>query len=385
MLKKVLTLGQLCSNQLKVFPSQYIIRTLRRLYCSKEAKSIYPKRIFSGIQPTGTVHLGNYLGAIKGWVNLQNAGEDVIYSIVDMHSITLTQKPLELKENIIKLTATLLACGIDPKKSILFQQSVIPMHAELSWIFSCLVTMPRLARQPQYKEKSETLKDVPLGLYIYPVLQTADILLYKATHVPVGEDQVQHIQLAEHLAQKFNSTFGKTFPMPISIVNRDAGRIKSLKDPEVKMSKSCTNVKSRIDLTDTPDDILIKVKKAITDFTSEVTFDPENRPGIANLINIHSMLIDKTPEEICQDAKGLDTGKYKLLLADIVIEKLNPIRKEIEAYLSEPEYLHQLLQEGARKAESIAVPNWLEVRNKVGFGIDTLSINLSSKRSQAIR
>ncbi|XP_014226006.1 tryptophan--tRNA ligase, mitochondrial isoform X1 [Trichogramma pretiosum] len=343
--------------------------------CSKKPKKVYPKKIFSGIQPTGTMHLGNYAGAIKNWVDLQNKGEDVIWSIVDMHSITLPYNPSELKENVFKLTATLLACGIDPEKSILFQQSSIPMHAELSWIFACLATMPRLSHQPQFKEKSEKLKDVPLGLYIYPILQTADILLYKATHVPVGDDQLQHIQLSAHLAQKFNSTYGETFAMPQAILN-STGRIKSLRDPTEKMSKSSNNVKSRIDLTDTPDILLNKIKKAVTDFKSEVTYEPDSRPGVANLINIHSLISGKTPDEICTEAQNLDTGKYKLLLADLVIEKLNPIRKRIDEYLQDYNYLQQVLQIGASKAETIAMTNWLEVRNKVGYGVDTLTSNV---------
>ncbi|OXU31168.1 hypothetical protein TSAR_006480 [Trichomalopsis sarcophagae] len=374
MFKKLLISSKLSWNQLKVFPSQSQTLVLKRTYSKKEKqRKSYPRRIFSGIQPTGTVHIGNYFGAIRNWIKLQDDGEDVIWSIVDMHAITLPYDPNELRQNILKLTATLLACGIDPDKSILFQQSTVPMHAELSWIFACLATMPKLAHQPQYKEKSEKLKDIPLGLYIYPILQTADILLYKATHVPVGEDQLQHIQLAEHLAQKFNSTYGETFPMPIAIVNKDTGRIKSLRDPTQKMSKSCSDVKSRIDLMDEPDVLLNKVKKAMTDFTSEVTYEPEVRPGVANLLNIHSMITGKTPEEICKEAEGLDTGKYKLMLADVIIENLNPIRKRIEHYMNEPQYLQEVLQEGARKAELTAITNWLEVRNKVGYGIGTLN------------
>ncbi|KAJ8673592.1 hypothetical protein QAD02_004854 [Eretmocerus hayati] len=384
MLKNLLSLGNCCTTQLKTFPDQIRTRIPKRSY-GKKPQKVYPRRIFSGIQPTGTVHIGNYLGAIQNWIELQNSGENVVWSIVDMHSITVPHDPKELRQNILKVTATLLACGIDPEKSILFQQSTVPMHAELAWIFSCLVTMPKLTHQPQFKEKSAKLKDIPLGLYIYPVLQTADILLYKATHVPVGEDQLQHIQLSEHLAQKFNSTYGETFPMPEAIINENAGRIKSLRDPSEKMSKSSTDVKSRLDLTDSPDVLLNKVKKALTDFTSEVTYNPEERPGVANLLNIHSLITGKSPQEICEEVKDLDTGKYKLLLADVIIDRIDPIRKKIEEYLNEPDYLHYVLQTGAKKAEVVAMTNWLEVRNKVGYGLASLPVLLDKSQMEVFQ
>ncbi|XP_033216803.1 tryptophan--tRNA ligase, mitochondrial [Belonocnema kinseyi] len=347
----------------------------RRNY-SKEQKISYPKRIFSGIQPTGNVHLGNYLGAIQNWIDLQNSGEDVIWSIVDMHSITLPQDPKELKRSIFSMVATLLACGVDPKKSILFQQSTVPMHAELCWILGSITTIPRLGRLPQYKEKSATVKDVPLALFIYPVLQAADILIYKATHVPVGEDQVQHLELCQDLARKFNSTFGETFPVPTTIISNDAKRIKSLRDPNSKMSKSCPDSKSRLDLIDEPKVLLNKVKKSVTDFTSEVTYDPKNRPGVANLVKIHSLLTGKSPEKICEEAQGIDTGRYKLVLADVVIEKLNPIRERILQLLSEKQYLEQILKEGAEKATAIATPNLFEIREKIGFGNENLILEM---------
>ncbi|XP_048509899.1 tryptophan--tRNA ligase, mitochondrial isoform X2 [Athalia rosae] len=333
----------------------------------------YPQRIFSGIQPTGAVHLGNYLGAIQRWVDLQNSNHDVLYSIVDMHSITLPQDPKELKNNILEITATLLACGIDPEKSILFQQSTVPMHAELCWVLGCLTTMPRLGQLPQFKEKSAKVKDIPLGLYIYPVLQSADILLYKSTHVPVGEDQLQHLQLAQHLAKLFNNRFGETFPIPHAMINDDSSaRIKSLRDTTKKMSKSDTDHKSRIELTDEPKVLLRKIKKAITDFTSEVTYAPVERPGVANLINIHSLLSGKSHHQICKDAEGLETAQYKMVVADVLIEKLSPIRNRLLDLRKEPQYLEEVLRKGGERARNLAIDCWHEVRDKVGFGDNLL-------------
>lgn len=347
-------------------------------YSQKVSKSDYPKRIFSGIQPTGNLHLGNYLGAIQKWVQLQDSGENVIWSIVDMHSTTLPHDPKELNDNIFKMTATLLACGIDPNKSILFQQSTVDTHAQLSWILGCLTTLARLARLPQFKEKSQTLKDVPLSLYIYPVLQSADILLYKATHVPVGQDQVQHIQFAQELAIKFNKRFGNTFPVPHSLVNENASqRIKSLRDPSKKMSKSDQNPKSRLDILDKPEVLATKIKKAVTDCISKVTYEPETRPGVANLVIIHSMLSGKSPNQICSEVEELDTGKYKLVVADLVIEKLTPIREKFSRLIKEPVYLQEILKSGTERATDIASDCWCEVQNKIGFKNDILHENKS--------
>jgi tryptophanyl-tRNA synthetase len=230
--------------------------------------------------------------------------------IVDLHSITVPQVPSELRENSLRLCASLLACGIDPQKSTLFLQSNVKEHTELSWILGCITTMARLTHLPQYKEKSAKMKEVPLGLYLYPVLQAADILLYKATHVPVGEDQAQHLQLAMSLAKLFNHRFGQTFPIIKPIIADDSSsRIKSLRDPTKKMSKSDPDKKSTIMITDTPEMIKEKLKKAVTDCTSAVTFEPEGRPGVANLLTMHSMVIEYLPEEIVEEVEGLDTGK----------------------------------------------------------------------------
>ncbi|CAB0006350.1 unnamed protein product [Nesidiocoris tenuis] len=297
----------------------------------------WPKRVLSGIQPTGTLHLGNYFGAVEKWKHLQDKADgDVILSIVDLHSITFPQ---------------------------------VPQHVLLGWVLGSLTTMARLYHFPQYKEKSESLKDIPLGLFVYPVLQAADILLYKSTHVPVGEDQVQHLHLAQHLVHAFNNKYGVTFPIPEYLVEAQsgAGRIKSLKEPGRKMSKSHPDQKSRIEITDSPDEIRSKIKKALTDFTSEVEYDPENRPGVSNLIDIHSLATNKNRTDIVREAAGLDTGQYKLVVAEAVIAKLAPIRAELMKLLDSKEYLDNVLAEGSAKAETIAAKTWEEVSRKIGF------------------
>ncbi|KYN32395.1 Tryptophanyl-tRNA synthetase, mitochondrial [Trachymyrmex septentrionalis] len=347
----------------------YAAKSEKLRKCSSQAtQTKYPKRIFSGIQPTGSVHLGNYFGAIQRWVELQNSSGAILCSIADLHSITLPQNPQKLRENTLLMTATLIACGIDYKRSILFQQSKVPMHTELCWILGSITTMARLAHLPQFKEKSESLKNVPLGLYIYPVLQAADILLYKqATHVPVGQDQAQHIQLAQDLVQIFNRQFGQTFPVPHTLINGPSQRIKSLRDPAKKMSKSHTDSKSKLNLLDEPDELLEKVKKAVTDFTSEVTYDSEKRPGIANLINIHSLFTGQTTQEICEEAVGLNTG-----------QKLSPIRKDILRLTREPAYLDEVLKEGTERATELATSCWTEVTEKV-FGNDIQDVKNITK------
>ena len=269
-------------------------------------KPKHPPRTFSGIQPTGVLHLGNYLGAVKGWVNGLEEGEkkrdSQIFCVVDMHAITLPQNPQVLRTNVRTMTASLLACGLSPSKCILFQQSTVPEHAELCWVLACLASVPRLGTLTQYKEKAAKLREVPLGLFIYPVLQAADILLYKATRVPVGEDNLQNLQVARDLRQKFNRHFYQSksfFPQPEPILpDSTAARLRSLRNPEKKMSKSDPDTKSCIYLTDSPDVIAGKVKACVTDSTKELTLCPETRPGVANLMVILSELRGTTPEQV---------------------------------------------------------------------------------------
>ncbi|ESP01075.1 hypothetical protein LOTGIDRAFT_200474 [Lottia gigantea] len=334
----------------------------------RKAKKACTRRVFSGIQPTGIPHIGNYVGAIKNWLQLQKKYDSMILSVVDLHSITLPQNPETLRENIYDMTACLLACGIDSDKCILFQQSTVPQHTQLAWILGCICTLPRLEHLAQWKEKSEKNKDVGTGLLTYPILQSADILLYKATDVPVGKDQIQHIELSRDLAKSFNTKFGVLFPKPQELLG-PLPKIKSLKNPKNKMSKSEINPMGRIDLTDEPDQIREKIKKAVTDSTSEITYDPENRPGVANLIEIHEALTGDFAEDICETAmlESMDTHKYKLLLTDIVIEKLKPIREEFFRLQKDRHHLDTVLEKGRLNASEIAEVTYKEVTKLVGF------------------
>ncbi|KAM3608210.1 uncharacterized protein V6R79_021126 [Siganus canaliculatus] len=323
-------------------------------------------RIFSGIQPTGVPHLGNYLGALENWVALQNQYPSVLYSIVDLHSITQPQDPAQLRSNILDMAASLLACGIDPERAVLFQQSQVSEHAELSWILGCLTSMPRLRHLPQWKMKSKQKSEGSVGLYTYPVLQAADILLYKSTHIPVGEDQVQHLELAQDLARIFNGRYGVLFPEPSALLS-STRKVKSLRDPSSKMSKSDPQAMATISITDSPDDIALKIRRAVTDFTSEVTFDPEARPGVSNLVTIHSAMARISVDQALSQARGLDTGAYKRLVTEAVIQRLTPIREEIDRLRADRAHLDAVLAEGTRRARELAAPVLQEVRQRVGF------------------
>ncbi|XP_072500618.1 tryptophan--tRNA ligase, mitochondrial isoform X1 [Notamacropus eugenii] len=324
-------------------------------------------RIFSGIQPTGIPHLGNYLGAIESWVSLQEECSSVLFSIVDLHSITVPQDPAVLHQSILDMTAALLACGINPEKSILFQQSQVPEHSELSWILGCLVRVPRLQNLPQWKAKNASQKqEGTVGLFTYPVLQAADILLYKSTHVPVGEDQVTHMELVRDLAQCFNKKYGEFFPVPKSLLT-SMKKVKSLRDPSAKMSKSDPDKLATIRITDSPEEIVMKFRKAVTDFTSEVTYDPSTRMGVSNMVDIHAAVTGLTVEEVIHQSAGLDTARYKNVVAEAVIQKFSPIKSEIERLKMEKDHLRKVLQVGAEKAKELAKPVCQEVKKLVGF------------------
>ncbi|XP_073702100.1 tryptophan--tRNA ligase, mitochondrial [Garra rufa] len=331
-----------------------------------EAMSLSKGQVFSGIQPTGVPHLGNYLGALESWVALQDQYSAVMYSIVDLHSITQPQDPQTLRDNILDMAASLLACGIDPTRSILFQQSQVSEHAELSWILGCLTSMPRLRHLPQWKMKSKQKNEGSVGLYTYPVLQAADILLYKSTHVPVGEDQIQHLELAQDLARIFNNQYGEFFPEPHALLS-GTRKVKSLRDPSSKMSKSDPQKLATVFLTDTPEDIVLKIRRAVTDFTSEVTYEPESRPGVSNLVSMHAAVSGQSVEDVVRLAKSMDTGQYKNVVAEAVVQKLQPIRLEIQRLRADRGHLESLLAEGAEKARSLAAPVMTEVRKLVGF------------------
>ncbi|KAG1679910.1 Tryptophan--tRNA ligase, mitochondrial [Nymphon striatum] len=342
-----------------------------RLNDSEEDKSEDEENnSFSGIQPTGSLHLGNLFGAVKQWVDIQKQPETLsIISIVDYHAITLPQQPEILRNNTLEMIATLLACGVNPDKTILFQQSKVTEHTELAWLLGCITTMARLSHLPQYKEKKKLIKEIPLGIYTYPVLQSADILLYKTTTVPVGEDQLQHVQLAQHLAEGFNKKFGKCFPIPkVSVGNHESlPKVMSLRNPDIKMSKSDADPKSVINVIDSPNVIREKLKKAVTDCTSAVEYDPEKRHAVANLIKLHSHFSGKSIHQICCENKNLDTGKYKMVIADELIEYLKPIQEEVHELLNNPSLLQQKIEMGSARAKEIALNTITEVKSKMGL------------------
>ncbi|XP_028568175.2 tryptophan--tRNA ligase, mitochondrial isoform X2 [Podarcis muralis] len=325
------------------------------------------KRIFSGIQPTGIPHLGNYLGAITSWVKLQEECSSVLYSIVDLHSLTIPREPTVLRTSILDVTAVLLACGISPQKCFIFQQSQVPEHAELTWILGCLTSMPRLQHFPQWKVKNASqMNEGTVGLFTYPVLQAADILLYKSTHVPVGEDQVLHLELTQDTARRFNKKYGEFFPVPTAILT-ESKKIKSLRDPTSKMSKSDPQKLATVNITDSPEEIMLKFRKAVTDFTSEVTYDPAHRPGVSNLVAIHSAVTGLSTEEVVRQSTGLDTAHYKAVVAEAVAEKLAPIRSEFVRLKEDRSYLEKVLWTGAEKAKELAAPVYSEVKRLVGL------------------
>ena len=331
------------------------------------------KKIFSGVQPTGNLHLGNYLGAIKNFVDLNNDKDNkCIFCVVDLHAITVRQDPKELKNNIRETVATFIASGIDPKKSIIFNQSRVAAHAEGAWILSCVARMGWLNRMTQFKEKAGKNKEnASVGLYVYPNLMAADILLYKATHVPVGDDQKQHLELARDIAQKFNNDFKVKdfFPIPEPLIQKKLSRVMSLRDGTKKMSKSEESDYARIDLQDGEDEIVKKIKKAKTDSSpipSKID-DLKNRPEALNLLNIYSFITDTTMEKTLDKMAGKDFSKFKNELSDVLVAIVCPIGKKIKELKKDSKYLLQILQEGANKADLIAQKNVKMVKEIVGF------------------
>ena len=327
-------------------------------------------RIFSGVQPTGNLHLGNYLGAIKNWVSLQKDFE-CIFCIVDLHAITTKQDPKELENNTLEVTAAYLASGINPKKTIIFNQSSVSAHSELTWILSCFTPIGWLNRMTQFKEKAGKRKDsADLGLYSYPVLMASDILSYKATHVPVGEDQKQHLELARDIAGAFNQTFDSNFfPLPEPQIFGEATRVMSLRNGKNKMSKSDESDYSRINITDTKDLINLKIQKAKTDpypLPSEKK-ELENRPEAANLLGIYSALNDEKFDIVMDEMSGKDFSSFKKLLADLTISKIEPISKKMNDYLKNKDYLKKILKDGREKANDISSKNLLEIKKIIGL------------------
>ena len=331
------------------------------------------KKIFSGVQPTGNLHLGNYLGAIKNFVSLNNDNKnECIFCVVDLHAITIAQDPIKLRENIRETVATFIACGIDPKKSIIFNQSKVAAHSETAWILSCVARMGWLNRMTQFKEKAGKDKEnASVGLYSYPILMAADILLYDSTHVPVGNDQKQHLELCRDIAQKFNNDFKVEdfFKIPEPLIQKEFSRIMSLKDGSKKMSKSETSDLSRINLTDGKDQILNKIKKAKTDSLPipSTVKELNDRPEARNLIGIYSSISDLTLESSIQKFSGKNFSDFKENLSEILIDKLSPISDEIKRLLKEKSYLDEILKEGSKKADSIASKKIKEIHDIIGF------------------
>ena len=332
------------------------------------------KRIFSGVQPTGNLHLGNYLGAIKNWVNLQNDISS-IFSIVDLHAITVPQEPLKLKSSTHEVAAAIIASGIDIDKSILFNQSSVKEHAELAWILNCVCRIGWLNRMTQFKEKAGKNKEnATVGLYGYPVLMAADILLYKSTHVPVGDDQKQHIELARDIASSFNNMFTSDneedfFTLPEPQIIGEAKRVMSLRDGTKKMSKSDASDASRINLTDTKEEISNKIKKAKTDPhpLPSTLQELKDRPEAHNLLSIYSSLSDQTLEKVLKEFSGKGFSYFKPKLIDLAVETLNPISLEMRNLLKDTNQIDKILKNGAQKAREIAEPVLKDIKNLVGF------------------
>ena len=327
-------------------------------------------RIFSGVQPTGNLHLGNYLGAIKNWVELQKEFE-CIYCVVDLHAITIPRTPKEIHEDTLEVTAGLIASGIDPSKSVLFNQSQVPHHSELAWIFNCTAKLGWLNRMTQFKEKAgKNRENASVGLYVYPTLMAADILAYKATHVPVGQDQKQHLELTRDIASAFNSSYVEEFfPLPEPQIFDTASRVMSLRDGLSKMSKSDPSDYSRINLRDSIDEISLKFKKAKSD-PNPLPYsvkELKDRHEAKNLVGIYSALSKKTETEVLNEFGGKGFGSFKPALADLAVSVLEPINHDLNKLLEDKGYLIDILNKGSQKAANVSGSVLSEVRNLVGF------------------
>ena len=327
--------------------------------------------IFSGVQPTGNLHLGNYLGAIKNFVSLQKKME-CIYCVVDLHAITVFQEPQNLKNNILETVANFVACGLDVEKSIIFNQSSVSGHAELGWILNCVSRVGWMNRMTQFKEKAGSNKEnASVGLYVYPNLMAADILLYKATHVPVGDDQKQHLELSRDIAQKFNNDFKSKnfFPIPEPLIQKNFSRVMSLRDGKKKMSKSDESDYSRINLSDSSEEIVKKIKKAKTDSMPipEKIQELNDRPEALNLLNIYTSITNTTMDKTLAEMSGKDFSKFKEKLAEVLIDTICPIGKKIKELNKNKDYLINVLKTGSSKAQKIAQKNFNEIKEIVGF------------------
>lgn len=325
------------------------------------------KRVFSGVQPTGNIHIGNYLGALKQFVELQEEN-NCIYCIVDLHSITLPQDPKVLRKNILDVAALYLAVGLDPKKSIIFVQSMVPGHTELSWILTCNSYTGELSRMTQFKQKSRDSESAPTGLFTYPILMAADILLYDTDVVPVGNDQKQHIEITRDLAERINNKYGKTFVVPDGRFLKEGARIMSLDDPNSKMSKSAENIHSRISLLDDANKIKKSIMRATTDSEGTIRFDMENKPGISNLLNIYSAFSGLQVSDIEKKYEGRGYGDFKKDLVEVTVDAIMPIQQKYNE-IRESEELVNILKDGAEKANAISERTISRVKHKFGLGL----------------
>ena len=324
------------------------------------------KRIFSGIQPTGNLTLGNYIGALRNFSILQDE-YDCLYSIVDMHAITVRQNPAELRKACLRTMAIFIASGLDPKKNIIYFQSQVPQHAELAWILNCFTYMGELQRMTQFKDKSAKHADnINAGLFTYPVLMAADILLYQTDLVPIGSDQKQHLELSRDIAERFNAIYGDVFVVPDGYFPKVGARVMSLQEPARKMSKSDPE-ETYIAILDKPEVIRKKMRRAVTDCDNSVRFDPANKPGVSNLMSIMSALSGKSMDEITAEFDGLGYGKFKDAVADCVIAALEPIQKRYDEISADKIYLQEVLTDGAQRAEAIAHKTMLKIRKKIGY------------------
>ncbi len=330
-------------------------------------EKIARKRIYSAIQPSGQLTLGNYLGALRNFPKLQN-DYDCVYCIANMHSLTVRQDPAELRERIYSLLSLYLACGLDPEKNVLYLQSHVHEHAELAWILNCYTYNGELSRMTQFKDKSSKHADnINAGLFTYPVLMAADILLYQSDFVPIGQDQKQHLELSRDIADRFNKLYGQTFVVPAPLISKQGARIMSLQEPSKKMSKSDTNTSNFVLLTEAPEAIMKKFKKAVTDSEAEVRYDEENKPGVSNLINIYGAVTDKSVSDVEKEFEGARYGDFKMAVGQAVIDALTPIREKYEQLMNDKAYLNSVLKSGREKASEIASATLSDVYEKVGF------------------
>lgn len=325
-------------------------------------------RVLSGIQPTaGSFHLGNYLGAVRQWVALQET-HDAFYMVVDLHAITVPQDPAELRANTRLAAAQLLAAGLDPERCTLFVQSHVPEHAQLGWVMNCLTGFGEASRMTQFKDKSakQGADRATVGLFTYPILQVADILLYQANQVPVGEDQRQHIELTRDLAERFNGRFGETFTIPAPYILKETAKIYDLQDPAIKMSKSASTPKGLINLLDDPKTTAKKVKSAVTDTETVIRFDPENKAGVSNLLTIMSTLTATSVEDLEKSYEGKMYGALKTDLAEVMVDFVTPFRTRTQEYLDDPETLDSVLAKGAEKARTVAAETLAQTYERIG-------------------